>query len=213
MNSSVEFYMRQGRIENQLELLEMSEACLWFIDTKYTLLAFNKVYAKHMQLFANVVPNIGDYDVVLGCFPKDFSEGIIKKYERVLLGEVVKSIEKGFSEDGTETDVLMVFKPVFDESNSIRGISCMRKDISEYLQTKKQLEEKENRISEIMWQQSHLYRGPLATAMGIVNLLIEETSKRTLSDKECKELVLAMQGKLLELDQVIHHISQQSMHN
>ena len=212
MNSSVEFYLKRGSIENQLELLEMSDACLWFIDTNFTLLAFNKIYVKHMKLFANVVPNIGDVDIVLACFPEEFASGILKMYHRALAGEVVKAMDKGFKEDGTETDVMMIFKPVFDDNNSITGVSCMRTDISEYLQIKNQLEEKEKKMSEIVWQQSHLYRGPLSTAMGIVNLLIEETSNRTLSDHECSELILAMKSKLLDLDEVIHLISKQAAH-
>ena len=137
MNKSVEFYLKQGSIENQLELLEMSEACLWYIDTNFSLLAFNKIYVKHMQLFANVVPNIGDVDIVLACFPEDFASGILNMYHRALAGEVVRTIDKGFKEDGTETDVMMIFKPVFDNNNSITGISCMITDISEYLHMKK----------------------------------------------------------------------------
>jgi len=210
MNRSVEFYLKRGSIENQLALLEMSDACLWFIDTNFTLLAFNKIYVKHMQLFVNVVPKIGDVDIVLACFPEDFASGILKLYRKALAGEVVKTIDKGFKEDGTETDIMMIFKPVFDNNNSVTGVSCMRTDISEYLQIKNQLEEKEKRMSEIVWQQSHLYRGPLSTAMGIVNLLIEETSNRTLSDHECSELILAMKSKLLDLDEVIHLISKQA---
>lgn len=165
-----------------------------------------------MQIFANVVPNIGDKDIVLACFPKAFADGILEMYQQALSGEVVKAMDKGFNEDGTETDVMMIFKPVYDDDSSLLGVSCMRRDISDYLKTKKNLEEKENRIAEMLWQQSHLYRGPLATAMGIVNLLIEETSDRTLSDKECKDLIIAIRDKLLELDQVIHHISKESLH-
>ena len=164
-----------------------------------------------MQIFANVVPNIGDKDVVLACFPKAFADSILTMYQQALSGEVVKAMDKGFNEDGTETDVMMIFKPVYDDDSSLVGVSCMRRDVSDYLTTKKNLEEKENRIAEMLWQQSHLYRGPLATAMGIVNLLIEETSNRTLSDTECRELVIAMKGKLFELDQVIHHISKESL--
>ncbi len=209
MSKKSEFYLQKGTIHNHLELLEMSESCLWFIDKNYTLLSFNRVYVNHMQQIANVVPNIGDKDIVLAFFPKDFSDGVLKMYQQALTGEVIKTMDKGFNEDGTETDVLMIFKPVYDDDDSILGVSCMRTDISEYLQIKNKLEEKENRIAEMLWQQSHLYRGPLSTAMGIVNLLIEETSNRTLSDVECRELVSAMKDKLIELDQVIRHISKE----
>ena len=210
MRNSIEFYLHHGKIEDQLEMLEMSEACLWFIDKNFTLLAFNKVYVKHMQLFANVTPSVGDRDIVLACFPKDFANVILELYNKALSGEVVKTMDKGFKEDGTETDVMMTFKPVYDKEHAIIGVCCKRRDISEYLHTKKQLEEKENKIAEISWQQSHLYRGPLSTAMGIVNLLIEETANRHLSDEECNELMLAMKSKLSELDIVIHNIAKQT---
>ncbi len=212
MRKRIEFYIEKGNIEDHLELLEMSDACQWLIDTNFTLLSFNKVYVRHMQLFANKTPSIGEMDIVLACFPKDFADNVLGMYRKALAGEVVKTMEKGFKEDGTEADVMMIFHPVFGDDNSIIGVNCMRTDISEYLQAKIQLEEKENRIAQISWQQSHLFRGPLSTAMGIVNLLIEEISNRSLSDEECKELIFAMNVKLFELDQVIRHISKQASH-
>ncbi|NDC31969.1 MAG: hypothetical protein EBZ58_13795 [Bacteroidetes bacterium] len=51
---------------------------------------------------------------------------------------------------GTEADILMVFKPVYEEDNSIMGVSCMRSDITEYTRVKKQIEEKENRIAKMI---------------------------------------------------------------
>lgn len=202
----INFYKNQGSVDNCLELLEMSESCLWLINKDYKLLAFNKIYVSHMQHFVNVTPSVGDNDVVLACFPKDFADNILDMYNKALAGEVVKSIDKGFNTDGSTADVVMIFKPVKDDAGSIIGVCCMRKDITEYVKIKEELEKDKNKLSEISWQQSHLYRGPLSTALGIVNLLLDESNVRELTDVQCKELLQGMKDRLLELDHQIHNV-------
>jgi light-regulated signal transduction histidine kinase (bacteriophytochrome) len=61
----------------------------------------------------------------------------------------------------------------------------------------------ENKMQEIAWQQSHVVRAPLATLMGLVNLL-EETS----TDNRQHEILQHIKATATQLDDVIRSISQ-----
>lgn len=63
--------------------------------------------------------------------------------------------------------------------------------------------ETENKMQEIAWQQSHVVRAPLATLMGLVNLL-EETS----TDNRQHEILQHIKTTATQLDDVIRSISQ-----
>ena len=206
MRKHLEFYIDNASIEDALELLDMSEACTWLIDHNYTLLAFNKIYAAHMYAYVNKYPTIGHKDIILDCFPKDFADSIHQYYEKAFAGEVVKAIEKGFKSDGSPADIIMIFKPVRCNEGTVMGVCCTRNDISEYVLLKEQLEEQSKTLDEISWQQSHMFRGPLSTAKGIVMLLKYIHSLNKANDPEYQELILGLNSKLEELDKVIHEI-------
>lgn len=206
MRKHLEFYLDNASIENALELLEMSEACTWLIDRNYTLLAFNKIYAAHMYAYVSKHPVVGQKDLILDCFPQDFAHNINEYYAKAFAGEVVKAIEKGFKSDGSPADIIMIFKPVKDNDGEVIGVCCSRNDISEYVLLKEQLEEKSKTLDEISWQQSHMFRGPLSTAKGIVLLLQDIHSLNKANAPEYHELVLGLNSKLEELDRVIHEI-------
>jgi hypothetical protein len=206
MRTHLEFYLDNTSIENALELLDMSEACTWYLDRNHTLMAFNKIYAAHMYAYTHQHPAVGQKDLILNCFPKDFAHNINQYYERAFAGEVVKAVEKGFKADGSPADIIMIFKPVKDNDGEVIGVCCMRNDISEYVLLKEQLEEQSKTLDEISWQQSHMFRGPLSTAKGIVMLLQDIHSLNKANAPEYHELVLGLNSKLEELDKVIHEI-------
>ncbi len=190
-------------IKNALTLLETSDACLWYLNTNYELLAFNNVFTSHMMAYANISPQIGDKDIILDHFPKEFSDRVSKMYKIAFSGEVVKSIEKGFDTDGTDADIIMIFKPIFNELREVTGIVCLRRDISEYIYLKEQLDEKKEKMKHITWQQSHIVRGPLSTAMGIAKLLEDRPLLDPSAHDEYMDLIKGLNSKLEELDIVV----------
>ncbi|NDC41576.1 MAG: hypothetical protein EBZ77_08505 [Chitinophagia bacterium] len=194
------YYTNNGISEDLLELLDISESCLWLVDRSYTLLAFNKLYAMHMELYAQKTPFCGQYDIILSCFPSDFASNIKLMYDRAFNGEFVRESERGFNADGSPTEVQMLFKPNTDAAGNVVSVTCKRKDISEIVAIQHKLSGEINKMNAISWEQSHFVRGPLATAMGIAGLLREETETHDLTDAECRELVQHLAEKLQELD-------------
>ncbi len=202
----IDFANDNENIKNALTLLETSDACLWYINKDYKLIAFNKIFTNHMMAYTNIVPQIGDKDIILDHFPKDFSDRIGKMYKTALKGEIAKSIEKGFNADGSDVDIIMIFKPIFNDHKEVTGIVCLRRDISEYIFLKEQLDEKNEKMKHITWQQSHIVRGPLSTAMGIAKLLEDRSMLEPSCHDECMELIKGLNSKLAELDKVVRKI-------
>jgi hypothetical protein len=206
----LDFYFSEANIKNTLELLEMSDACLWLLDLDYKLLAFNKIYVEHMVAYTNVKPVIGNNDFIIKYFPDGFSDKVKEMYSSALSGNIVKSIEKGYNTDGSPADIVMIFKPVKNDSDVVTGIACARRDISEYVSLKEKLGDRDATINRMNWQQSHLMRGPLSTAMGIVNALKGMCDSDLIDKNEGRFLIEGLNDKLKELDTVIRTIAKNS---
>lgn len=206
MRRELEFYTKNASTEDNLELLDMSDACLWMLDDQLKLLSFNKVYMDHMISFTGIAPKKGDDDLVVNHFPPDFARNIRTMYEQAMRGETVKSFEKGFQPDGSNADTIMIFKPVYDSMGNIKGVCCLRRDVSDLFALKKELDHKDEKLSELIWQQSHLFRGPLSTAIGIADILDEVVKGREVTSEECNALLIGLREKLRELDDLIRSI-------
>jgi hypothetical protein len=159
-----------------------------------------------MISFTGITPKSGENDVVVNYFPPDFAQNIKAMYGKALKGETVRSFERGFQPDGTSADTVMIFKPVYDNMGKIKGVCCLRRDVSDLVALKKELDHKDEKLSELIWQQSHLFRGPLSTAIGIADILNEVLTGRQLSADECREMLSGLRLKLKELDDMIRSI-------
>lgn len=206
MGTHLDFYKNNASIDDNLEMLEMSDSCIWILDDSLRLKSFNKVYRDHMIAFTGLTPQTGEDDIVINHFPADFADNIRSMYAKALKGEITKSFERGFQADGTRTDTIMIFRPVVDDSGAIKGVSCLRRDVSDVMALKREIEDKDQLLTEIVWQQSHLFRGPLSTAIGIANLLDDSANGSTISPEECKQLLEGLKTKLQELDNLIRKI-------
>jgi len=206
MGTHLDFYKNNASLDDNLEMLEMSDSCMWILDDCLRLKSFNKVYRDHMIAFTGLMPQTGENDIVISHFPPDFADNIRGMYERALKGEVVKSFERGFQPDGTRADTIMIFRPVLDDFGAVKGVSCLRRDVSDVMALKRELDSKDQKLSEIVWQQSHLFRGPLSTAIGIANLIENSQNGSKLTPEDCKQLLDGLKTKLQELDNLIRKI-------
>ena len=83
------------------------------------------------------------------------------------------------------------------------GILAIAEDISVQVDYIKAIEMQNNKLREIAWIQSHKVRSPLATILGLVDLLKEE-----LSDAELKEVLHGIYVSSQNLDNVIKEITE-----
>jgi PAS domain S-box-containing protein len=96
----------------------------------------------------------------------------------------------------------------FNEDNGPEGVFCLGYDITEYAKTNKQLkvaqsqiEDKNNKLQQIGWEQSHLIRRPVANILGLVNILQKASTNQNLTNI-CDMLLESGQ----QLDEVIMNI-------
>lgn len=100
------------------------------------------------------------------------------------------------------------YRAMFDESMQPKGVFCMGYDITEHISTADELkeanltiEEKDERLTQIGWDQSHLIRRPLANILGLINIL----SKMDL-DQNMRSIFSLLLESSTELDEVVTKI-------
>jgi nitrogen-specific signal transduction histidine kinase len=96
------------------------------------------------------------------------------------------------------------FFPVYDDCNSICGVSFVFSDIHE-----KKLNELKNvayieTLESIAWRQSHLFRAPLANIKGLTELLSLQAG--AVIDHDLMEMLSMLKAESEKLDKEIHSI-------
>ncbi|OYY99824.1 MAG: hypothetical protein B7Y37_12825 [Sphingobacteriia bacterium 28-36-52] len=104
--------------------------------------------------------------------------------------------------DGALYWVNAYISPVVNAAGIITNYIGVEEDITQQRETLSTLENKNKRLAQIAWEQSHLVRAPLARILGIVNLLKHEFIKN--DDKE--NFIVHLKNSAEELDAVIKSI-------
>ena len=188
---------------NYLSLLENTEDCLWSMDRDLNILAYNKIYKEFIYVVSGKYPEVGGKDI-LSELDQEFYANILKGYKVALAGAPYNSLDKGLQTNGVNYDFAMRFIPVKNEAGEVVGITCSRKDITEYFTLTNSLKKNNELFRNIAWMQSHSLRGPLTTIMGIANLLLEEEDKA--DPVKHHDLILGMKEKLEEMDRIVNEI-------
>lgn len=139
------------------------DACT-FINKEFKIIYTNKV-AKQlcMQIFGKE-PRYGDnsLDYMLPHFKEEF-----KIYYENALQNQCTEVDKT---DGKGWWTFSIF-PVFDNKNSLVGIAHNVQDITERKLYELKIKEQNERFSEISWFHSHKVRAPVATILGLINII------------------------------------------
>lgn len=91
---------------------------------------------------------------------------------------------------------------LFDGQGKPEGIFCIGYNISEFIDTRNQLNSAHIQLNEIGFTQSHLVRRPLANIIGLIEMIELE-----FSDERLKNLCHMLKKSSTELDEVIKYIS------
>ena len=188
---------------NYLSLLENTDDCLWSMDTDLKILAYNKIYKEFIFVVSGRYPEVGGNDILSELDP-EFYANVLKGYRVALAGAPYNSLDKGLNTKGVNYDYAMRFIPVKNEAGEVVGITCSRKDITEYFSLTNSLKKNNELFKNIAWMQSHSLRGPLTTVMGIANLLLEEEDRADAVRHH--DLIKGMKEKLEEMDRIVNEI-------
>lgn len=105
--------------------------------------------------------------------------------------------------NGEKVWVNLSISPVMDQNGTLTHWIFIGHDVTERLNYIKAIEEKNQKLQEIAWMQSHVIRAPLARLMGFVNLLKNYPA----SESEKTEFLEHLLSSAHQLDDVIRNIS------
>jgi PAS domain S-box-containing protein len=107
-----------------------------------------------------------------------------------------------YTKQGIEFHVSVSLTPIFDGNGEVVRWISIQRDVSEQRRYVAQIEQKNRKLQDISWLQSHVVRTPLARIMSLVELL--ENSE---ASAEQLELLAHMRTSADELDRIIKEIA------
>ena len=123
-------------------------------------------------------------------------------FDRAFKGESFTIIWTEEKEDRTIYEEIR-FNPIFDGEGNTTGASCFSRDVTERQIHLQMIERQNVQLREIAWIQSHEVRSPLATILGLVELINTEKPQDALN----LELLTSVKEAAYKLDLVIKKIT------
>jgi PAS domain S-box-containing protein len=184
-------------------LINNTEDQIWSVDGETRYVYMNKAYRSQIFRLTGAEPVQGDYSYL----HKGYTESEIEQwndyYKRALAGErytiVIETTEP-------ITNKLLSFQisfnPIYKVKGEITGVGCFARNITDWLEIEKAIVEQNERLRHIASVTSHELRRPVASLLGLINLM-DRTNFFNPDNKEIIEHLLTV-GK--EVDEVIRHI-------
>ncbi|HEY8936968.1 MAG TPA: histidine kinase dimerization/phospho-acceptor domain-containing protein [Cyclobacteriaceae bacterium] len=176
---------------------ESTQSSIYVISTDYKIIFFNKKAEDGNRLLFGTELRIGE-NILETLKPNgdDAYAAFKRNFELALNGTGTIS-ERELQYPGFSTWVRAEYTPVYEDQKIVAV--CFRiKEINDRKQFEGQIEKQNNRLKEIAWIQSHETRQPVATILGLINIL----DKTTLTE-ENKEIVSMLEKTIVKLDEVI----------
>ncbi|RYZ53073.1 MAG: PAS domain S-box protein [Sphingobacteriales bacterium] len=186
--------------QNMRALIDNTEDLIWSVDKELRLLSFNQAYRNWYTTARSGSPRVGDIELVEELGSASYWKWH-QYYQKALSGFAFKVEEEELVEDGVRYFECS-FKPIRDRDGSIWGVSCFSKDITDYKAQIEEIEVRNKKLKEIAWLQSHKVRSPVATILGLTQLI----NKDDFTDPENQVLIEHIETAAVTLDEVIHAI-------
>jgi PAS domain S-box-containing protein len=186
--------------QNLRLLIDHTHDPIWYVDTDYKIMACNRSFKKWIKYFIGQELSEGE-DILFGRKNDMYVDKFGLCYEQALNGHSVRVVEDiQANEEVTHNSIY--FNPVYDNNNTIIGVSCFARDITEQRNHLQKIEEQNRVLMEIAAIQSHKVRGPVATILGLGQFFNYED----LSDPVNKTLMEGIQSVSAELDKIIKEV-------
>lgn len=165
----------------------------------YPVLAFNKTAA-------NVIKGLFHTDLEIGDSFLDYTvEDVKPKFKedmaKALAGETVHEERKVGYDAGVVVYWKATYQPAYDDEDNIIGVAFNVTNIDAQRKYEIALEEKNQKLEEIAQLQSHEIRRPVASLLGLINLLNPNKFH-----EENRALVEMVHNTVHEMDNIIHRV-------
>ncbi len=176
---------------------ESSSTCHLLIDSDFRVIHFNKALADFILETSGIEVQQGKRlnDFINRDFAQDFEEN----FRRALLGEST-IIERELHYEDRSIWWYITYEPALTPEGRIIGVSCNATNINERKQYEQKILTQNEALRKVAFFQSHELRRPVATIIGLVNLM-------QLTGPEGQvELIGLLNSAAKELDQKIHMV-------
>jgi len=137
-------------------------------------------------------------------FERDGDEEVFQafkaNFQKAVLEKRMITSERGVRYHQSVRWIKSEYTPICD-SSSVLGVSLRFIDVTERKQREDQIQRQNEQLRDIAWMQSHLTRQPLATILGLVNIL----DKKSMTDDN-KKIIGMLEETVEKLDLVIRDI-------
>lgn len=191
--------------KNNLEaLINNTEDLTWSIDREGRYVYMNTAYRNRIIYTVGAAPKEGDDAYAHSGHTDKINEEWRSYYNRALLGERYVTRHESPDPKTKESSYFEVsFNPIYKATkDEIIGVGCFARDITERLKTEEALIEQNDRLKNIASLSSHELRRPVASMMGLLNIL----DRANFSNPENEQIIDHLFTVTNEIDEVIRLI-------
>lgn len=191
-----------NRTRNNLEsLINNTTDLVWSIDTSGRYIYINNAYKNAVYKESGKIPATGEEVIVYG--PDETRQIWKEYYRRALDGETYTVVyENKHTAPGEHFYYEVNFYPIYNDTGGIAGTGGFAREITSRLQVEKEIIAQNERLRNIASLSSHELRRPVASMLGLINVIDFENFNNP-ENKEAINLLLAVGN---EIDQVIRAI-------
>ncbi|MBS1519900.1 MAG: PAS domain S-box protein [Bacteroidetes bacterium] len=191
--------------KNNLEaLINNTEDLTWSIDRDGKYVYMNSAYRKRIADTSGVLPQEGDNAYLHSGPTNEINSEWRSYYQRAFDGERYVIRHESINPKTQETEHFEVsFNPIYKGTkDKIIGVGCFARNITERLKTEEALIDQNERLKNIASLSSHELRRPVASMIGLLNILDREN----FSNPENKQIMDHLHTVTQEIDEVIRVI-------
>lgn len=180
-------------------IFDSTRSSIFFLDPEFNIIFLNKTAKDGCKLIYGREPEIGDSILDFRTENDKTANSLFKKcFAETLQGNsVVNEHKLTFSKSNAW--VRMEYDPVYDKEKII-GVILRCSNINERKQYELQIDKQNERLANIAWMQSHETRQPVATILGLINIMDRKSLTR-----DNREIITMLEKTIEQLDKVIRH--------
>ena len=190
--------------KNNLEaLINNTDDLIWSIDSYLRYVFANAAFKKWIAENYQMEPIEGMHVNDPGVYPSSIVNSWDGYYKRALSGETFEiTYEEYDAETRQPVSFEIAFNPIFNNNGVITGVGCFAHNISERLETQRAILTQNEKLKNIASLSSHELRRPVATLMGLVDIM----DKENMDNPQNREVLSHIDVVSKELDEVIRLI-------
>ena len=190
--------------KNNIEILFNNTAeLIWAINKDRYYLYTNSAYRGGVSSKTGIIPKEGDHIYLNNDFSAAENKQWENFYDRAFRGEAFTARTESVNNTNGELIYFEVsFNPLYKSKGKVTGIGCFARNITKLVKTEKSIIDQNERLRHIAFISSHELRRPVASLLGLMNLIDPEN----LENPENKEIIEHLLTVGTEIDDVIRLI-------